>query len=456
MIFSLANIRKAKNYCKKNGVKSAFYASIERLQQNRKKKYVYEAPSKEEWKRQSEEKLIYTPKISVLVPAYETRPVYMEDLVLSLQEQSYGNFEIIIADASKTKGVERMVRGLMEQYDNICYYKLEENLGISENSNAALEKVTGDYVALLDHDDLLTSDALYEVVKEIIACRDKTGAPVLVYSDEDKTNSYLEYYYEPNRKLPLNAEMILTNNYICHLSVFREDVIRELGFRKEYDGAQDYDLILRTLRYAKEKYGDAYKDRIRHVEKVLYHWRCHEGSTAQNPESKTYAYDAGKRAVEDYVAAMGWNVTVSNLKHLGFYRLDYPDGIFRTRPEIGIVGGPVYAKDKIISGAMDGKGNVLYEGLHREFSGELHRAVLQQEVPAADIRNMMVREDLIDLFEKSTGMKYPVSAEIAQKTLSREEEEKIKRKSINFCNKAKKKNIVIVYEPQLKGNEIEN
>lgn len=455
MIVSVANIKRTFNYCKKNGFKQTFYNAAERLLYNKKHKYIYQAPTEEELEAQRQQTLSYRPLLSIIVPAYETEPVYMEDLVLSVMEQTYDHFELIIADASESNVVQTMVKGLMEQYDKIVYKRLDHNGGISVNSNAALELATGDYIGLLDHDDVLTPDALFHVAKAIADTRKSVGAPVLVYTDEDKTNSYMEYYYEPNIKCRFNYSMILTNNYVCHLSFYMADVIKSLGFRPEYDGAQDYDLVLRTLLYARDKYGKDYKGRMIHVPKVLYHWRCHEASTAQNPESKRYAYDSGLRAIESFLEASHIKAKVSHLRHLGFYRVDYTDGPIGAREDIGALAGPVCSGNQIIGGAMDGKGRPIYGGLNVHFSGYLHRAVLQQDVDVADIRNMIISDKLIKTFKKATGYDYPLDKSLLKDTYTEEENSLFVKKSLQFCNKLKEQGIGIMYEPKL-GNEYYN
>ena len=128
--------------------------------------------------------------------------------------------------------------------------------------------------------------------------------------------------------------------------------------------------------------------------KVLYHWRCHENSTAENPASKQYAYDAGKRAVEDFLRTRGWKGTVSHLRHLGFYRTDYQPDLLPNREDVAVVGGKLIdEKNKIAGGIYTRKGEPLYKGLHREYSGYMHRAALQQEAEVVDIRCMKVSRE---------------------------------------------------------------
>lgn len=447
-------INKTILYFKRNGVKNTMYAVMERLQEKKKNPYTYTEPGEEELAMQREAKFNHTPLISVLVPCYETKPVFLEDLILSLQDQTYDNFELVLADASKTANVRRLAESYMEQYGNIVYYHLDSNDGISENTNKGLELCQGEYIGLLDHDDLLTKDALYHVVKAINDAKAKSIDPLLIYTDEDKTDTYLERYYEPNFKMKLNEDLIMTNNYICHFSVYKSELIKELKLRKEYDGAQDFDLVLRTIAYAKSDSGSdgsanskKWSERIIHVPNVLYHWRCHNESTASNPASKNYAYESGGRAIEDYVASQGWRAEIVPLKHLGFYRVAYGDGVFKQRKDVGVVGGPVVYKDKIISGALDGKGKALYGGLNSHYSGYLHRAVLQQSVTVLDIRNIQIRPELEKIFEKETGYSYPL--QITDDMMTADGNEEIIKKSIKFCNKVRSMDIKLLYDPLL-------
>lgn len=482
------NLKKTYYYLKKNGLEDTFYAVWERMESRKGPVYDYIAPKEDVLEKQGKEVMVWMPKLSLVVPAYETQPLFMQDLILSVVEQSYPNYELVIADASESDVVERTVRDFQSQYGGIVYHRLESNGGISENTNAALPLATGDYIGLLDHDDLLTPDALYYIAKEINHCRKKGLDPELFYTDEDKTDTHLEKYYEPNQKPDFNYNMALTNNYVCHLSFYRADVIRALGLRKEYDGAQDYDLLLRTMAFienswekqdgsemtdgkghtaGKGKNGGCYvnwSEHIRHIPHILYHWRCHEASTAANPQSKTYAYEAGKRAVEDYLLKKWESLSkkeerpefqVKYLKHLGFYRVEYESGsLFKNRPDLGVIGGPIYTAHKVSGGAMKKNGTVLYGGLREHFSGDMHRAVLQQDVEAVDIRNMVIRKDLIHTFEKITGYSYPMDPELCTEKLSENELDKIRKKSLEFCNKVRNQSIGIMYDPVLRiGND---
>ncbi len=446
----MGNIGKTIMYFRRNGVKNTAYAVLERLQ-DKKNKYTYMEPSEEELQKQKEAHFAFEPLISVLVPCYETKPVFLEDLVLSLQDQTYTKFEIVLADASKSTDVMRVAGSLAEQYGNIVYHRLDSNEGISENTNKGLVLCKGDYIGLLDHDDLLTRDALYHVVKAINDSKKNKIDPILIYSDEDKTDTYLEHYYEPHRKLKFNEDLIMTNNYICHFSVYDAWVIKKLMLRKDYDGAQDFDLVLRTVSYIKKEYGTKWRDCVVHIPEIIYHWRCHKESTASNPESKNYAYINGGKAIEDYLEANGIKGDVKPLKHLGFYRIDYMDGVFAQRSDIGAIGGPVIYSNKIISGALNGKGQPLYNKLNIHFSGYMHRAALQQSVSVLDIRNIRIRPEYEDLFREVTGLSYPIK--ISEDMYKEENNMNFIKKSIIFCNKLKNKGINLLYDPEFNANE---
>ena len=384
------DLKKTSAYLKKNGLPDTVNAVRERFYVRR-QKYSYDEPSEDILEKQRNTEFKNPLKISIVVPAYETDELFLEDMILSVMEQTYPAYELIIADASVSDKVEKKTKELCAEYDNIVYLKLEKNAGISENTNAALEAAGGDYTGLLDHDDMLTKDALFSVMEAI----DKLSVnPLMVYTDEDKCDGTSYRYFEPNIKKDIDPDMLFTNNYICHFSVYRTDVIKSLGLRGEYDGAQDYDLALRTLFMALESEGKL-EELMIHVPKVCYHWRCHTGSTAEDPSSKDYAYEAGRR-----VAAQSLNrylkmlnpsadeIEVYHSKHLGFYKADYGDRLFELRPDVKAVCGPVFKGGKLVLGGRDKNGNVLYKGLREGFAGPCNVASLLQRVYAGDEKNM--------------------------------------------------------------------
>jgi GT2 family glycosyltransferase len=166
-------------------------------------------------------------------------------------------------------------------------------------------------VAFFDHDDLLTEDALYHVARAV----EEQGKPDLIYTDEDKVSADLSEYFQPNFKPDFNLDLLRSNNYICHLLVVKASLAKEVGgLDPAYDGAQDYDFIFRCVEKAKK---------VVHIPKVLYHWRIHSGSTADNPFGKDYALEAGQRAIEAHLERTGTSASVSMLNYRGFYRVKY-------------------------------------------------------------------------------------------------------------------------------------
>ncbi len=444
----MGNLKKAIRYARKNGIMDMIYTAIERRQQL-KEKYVYEPLGEAELEKQRKDAKNDC-KISILVPAYETNPEYLKALIESVQAQTYADWELVICDASKSAQVEETVQEYADE--RISYHKLPENLGISGNTNAGLAHVTGDYVALLDHDDLLTPDALYEMAKAVGQAGDVDYAeeqdavedacispirPYMIYSDEDKCDVSGTKFSSPHKKLDFNLDLFLTNNYICHFTMIRTDIMKELGLRPAYDGAQDYDLFLRVVMLIlrmklSESTPEKLAKRICHVPKILYHWRCHEESTADNPESKMYAYEAGKRALEDWYRRMNIKTTVIHNRHLGFYETKYQKNIFQSRDDIGVIGGKLTHKNKVTGGAMDTDGAVIYANLPRKFSGYMNRGVLTQDVTALDLRCIKVRPELREMY-----LEY----------VTRLSEEDPVRLSLEFSEEIRKKGYFLVYDP---------
>lgn len=388
---------KTLNFLKKNGPVKTFWAIRERLEEKKKPAYRYEGISHEERLNQVgflENSILF----SILVPSYETKPEYMKGLIDSVRNQTYNRWELIIADASSTSAVEDVVGQYAD--DRIKYHRLEKNLGISGNTNEGLKFCKGDYIALLDHDDLLTQQALFENAARIRHFKDDGIELQMLYSDEDKTDSENTMFFELNIKPGFNLDLILSNNYICHFLVIKAELMKELGLRSEFDGAQDHDLILRVVSRLihRETKTDSpgripvtFEKYIHHIPEVLYHWRCHEASTAANPKSKLYAYESGKRAVQDFLDREGIKGKAVDLPHMGFFEIEYEEGILKARPDVGAVGFRIIGKNnRVTGGIFDENMNIMFEGLNVHYSGGyLHRAACFEDVFGVDIRSML-------------------------------------------------------------------
>lgn len=250
------------------------------------------------------------PVFSIIVPVYKPDEKFFTEMVESVLKQSYSNWELCIADGGNT--VKDTLKSLVKNDSRVKYIGLTENLGISGNTNAAMELATGDYIVLGDHDDILMPDALYECAKVINEYPDVD----VIYSDEDKFDCSKNRRVEPNFKPDYNPDFLRSGNYICHLFVFSKKLSEKIGpFMSQYDGAQDFDMILRCCEQA---------TRIVHIPKILYSWRIHSNSTAGNPANKMYAYESGKKAVEAHLKRTGIKGEVFiNPDALGIYRIKY-------------------------------------------------------------------------------------------------------------------------------------
>ena len=267
-------------------------------------------PKEADLQKQRETKFEKQPKISIIIPMYHTPIKFFEELVDSLIEQTYSNWELCLADGSEEE--DSNLKPIYSKDNRIKYKFIGENKGIAGNTNAALELATGDYIGLLDHDDILPVFSLYEVVKAI----NNYPEADFIYSDEDKFEELGGKRYDPYFKSDFGPDTLRANNFICHFSVFRKDLMEKLeGFRSEFDGAQDYDIILRMSENAQH---------ILHIPKILYHWRVHELSTAKaGAHAKPYAYEAGKKAVQAHIDRLGLKGTVEQGKTIGTYKVNY-------------------------------------------------------------------------------------------------------------------------------------
>ncbi len=268
-------------------------------------------PTDKELEEQTKTKFKLNPKMSIIVPMYNTPEKYFEELVDRMIEQTYPNWELCLADGSKEKNAK--IEKICEKDKRIKYKFINDNKGISGNTNEALKLVTGDYVSLLDHDDMLSKNALYEVVK----CINENPDVEFIYTDEDKFTELKGKRWEPHFKPDFAIDSLRSNNYICHFSTFKKELMDKLGgFRSKYDGAQDYDIIIRMSELT---------DKIVHIPKVLYHWRVHPQSTAAATagEAKPYAFEAGIKVLEDHLKRCNLKGTVEHGITLGNYIIHY-------------------------------------------------------------------------------------------------------------------------------------
>lgn len=410
-------------------------------------------------------------KISIVTPLYHTPAIFLRELIESVLESSYENWQLCFADATQD-GEENQIENIVKEYQKmdekltgkksrICYKKLSQNYGIAENTNQALAMAEGDYIAFLDHDDIITPDALYEMALAS-KCAKKTGKEAnMFYSDEDKVNENRTAFFEPHFKPDFNQDLLNSNNYITHfLMVSRELLDQVGGINKEYDGAQDYDFILRCTELA---------DNVIHIPKVLYHWRVHERSTAAGAGSKDYAIDAGKRAIESHLQRMGENGKVVVTPYFGFYRIEYgintenktedyvlfADQSLKplnadwkqilyadcSRKKIGVVGGKIYDRHhRIYEAAFFEKGDWtgtacgenVFSGLREGYGGYMHRANIQMDCDRVSEKCMLVKKEVLEQIE--------------------DYEQQIRTPEFSYivCQKAKEMGYRIMYEPEVK------
>lgn len=432
-------------YLKRNGFRDTFFAAAERLGARANNHYSYLMPDDGELAKQHKETSVAEgwPSITIVMPTYNPDEHFFREALSSVLRQSYPHWKLVIADASDSDNdIVRRWADKCASEPRVRYVELDSNKGISDNTNAGVEAALDDtapgrcdYIGFMDHDDVLTPDALYHMAKTIVS-RDN---PMLLYSDEDKLSEddrHVKSYFDPHIKYDFNYDLLMTNNYICHLMLVRRDMLKNIRFRKAYDGAQDYDLVLQLVISLIKDYGlQPYElsDYIVHIPHVLYHWRSHSGSTAANTSSKEYAYEAGLKAVTNMVNTLyRHNMTsdsdypkVSHSKHRGFYEVDWgigrnaastpssstlPDAqsaasgninaFFTLRPDVGAVIGRVLDKRGCMTECIaDKTGKWLYAGTPKNYAGELNRFDCTQDVYMADIDHVVVRPELAGLLK---------------------------------------------------------
>ena len=413
-LFHWETVEVAWEYFQKHGLRALFKKSVHKIQ-NIQDDYDYNEWYKkvritdEELAKQRESAADFAmqPTFSIVIPVYATPEKFLRRMLDSIREQTYPTFEVCLVDATPYAKIQhdpaqgRTPQEVLAEYaaadSRFRYATLTENLGIAENTNAAIRMATGDFIVLADHDDELEPQALYECVRAINAHPDVQ----VLYSDEDKVDFEDIYYFEPHFKTDFNPDLLRSVNYICHLFVARRILLdaiaetaadgRKIYERSAYDGAQDYDLILRATEKAQAmeqarlasfanasdgnavtnpqrssvvastkagvddqtaatevdaepkesaqpaiaaaldphdqallRQGRFTSSNIIHIPMVLYHWRAHQASTAQHPEAKLYAFEAGARAVYDHCKRIGLPVKkVEQGITYGFYHPIY-------------------------------------------------------------------------------------------------------------------------------------
>lgn len=289
---------KVKVYYQQFGLKQTVRRAIEKL--GGKEVRTYEAfrrryfPDKKELNRQRKEQFVYEPLFSIVVPLYKTPLPYLEDLIRSIQAQTYGKWELYLSDGSgKESSLKEVLRNYARKEKRIHIIENDCRLNISDNTNRALEQADGDYVVFVDHDDTLAPDALYECVKVL----NREPDVEVIYTDSDKLSENGKRYSEPCFKPDFNMELLRCQNYICHLTVIQKRFLDKVGYlNSDYSGVQDYDHILRCVERT---------NRIVHIPKILYHWRMCPGSVAVDTDNKPYTYELFQKILREHYNRMG-------------------------------------------------------------------------------------------------------------------------------------------------------
>ncbi len=275
------------------------------------------------------EEFDYNPLISIVIPVYNAEKDILSECIDSVLGQTYKNIEICLADDHSTnKDTIECLKEYEKKDTRVKVVYRDKNGHISAATNSAIEISNGEFIGLLDNDDILDKDAVYEIVKVL----NNNRKIDMIYTDEDKIALNGKRYF-PHFKPDFSPDTLYSSNYICHFTVLRKSIVLEIGgFRGEYNGSQDYDLFLRFTEKTKNIY---------HIPKILYHWRMIEGSTSNDASSKNYAYDAGKRALEDSLKRRGIKGKVNMIGTPQMYDIEYE---IEGNPLVSIV---IPTKDKI-------------------------------------------------------------------------------------------------------------
>ena len=252
------------------------------------------------------------PTISIVVPTLNTPKKFLIEMIESVKKQTYSNWELCIADGGSSQGhVQPILEKYSQQDKRIKVIFLKKNRGIIFNTNKGITRSTGEFVTFIDHDDILPPFALYEIVKAI---NEKPDADFL-YSDEDRITANGKKRFDPYFKPDWNPDLLRSCNYIGHLTIIKKDLLTKIGnLRRECEGSQDHDLILRAGEKA---------SKIIHIPKILYHWRIHKKSVAQKAERKMYAYESACKALQEHLERIGRKGKAEVLSILGLYKITH-------------------------------------------------------------------------------------------------------------------------------------
>ena len=309
-------IDKAIAYYRQFGIKATFSRVGEKILQKKYSDYEHwlkrHLPTEVVLQKQRKENFSYMPKISIVVPLYKTPEKYLREMIESVEQQSYTNWELCLSDGSGENSPHTELLKTYEQKDTrIRVIHNKKELRISENTNEALKICTGDFIAFLDHDDLLTANALYECVHTV----NRYPETEMIYTDEDKVNADSTTYYEAHFKPDFNIDLLRCVNYFCHLVVIKRELYQRVGLLNPvFDGSQDHEYAFRCVENTTH---------IQHIPKILYHWRTHAKSSAADPESKLYGVEAGRRAIQEHYERVGISAEAFSKGVPGFFYSKY-------------------------------------------------------------------------------------------------------------------------------------
>lgn len=362
------------------------------------------------------------PKFSVIVTTYEPAIKFFDRTLVSVLNQTYGSFELIIADMSLSESVA----DLADRYedDRIRYYHISANTDEAALMNDAVIMATGHFITRVYDGDYLTPDALYENAMFIM----ENNAEIL-YSDEDRCDAWCGRFSDPDRKPDFSIDSLFTGNYIGNLLVIRRELFLALRYRIQYDGAMAYDLLLR-----------APKSGMCHIPRVLYH----RSDVSEGHSREEYAVvEASRNALAEYFERRGIGAVVTLSRFPGFLDVEYKPDIFSQRSDVGVVGGRVLSRGhKILYGMYNAQGKILFQGWDEEREGPKYRAQTVQDAYAVDVRCMKIRAELRTLYREVFGAPY-------EEHVMREDDRSLSEKSIRFCRRVRELGYLIVWDPSM-------